>query len=119
MCFNSGRKYRNMSLKQEVGERLKRLRESAEISQKKMAEILDTNQSAITRYENGVCEPDLQTLLNYGVFFKVSTDWILGRTQRKMEGTRLGDLEEEINEDSPFYKTLQNAIAKIMENYKK
>lgn len=103
-----------MSLKQEVGMRLKALRDNANISQKRMAEILNTNQSAITRYENGVCEPDLQTLLDYGVFFKVSVDWILGRTEKRMEGVRLGDLNEEINEESPFYQTLQKAIQKIM-----
>ena len=103
-----------MNLKQEVGKRLKALRESTEISQKKMAEILKTNQSAVTRYENGVCEPDLETLLNYGIYFKVSIDWILGRTEVTMEGVRLADLNEEIVEGSPFYNKLEETVTKIM-----
>ena len=103
-----------MDFKKEVGARLKELREQYGYNQKELADLFKSSQSAINRYENGVCEPDLQTLLDYGVFFKVSIDWILGRTEKRMEGVRLGDLNEEINEESPFYQTLQKAIQKIM-----
>ena len=104
-----------MDFKKEVGARLKELREQYGYNQKELADLFKSSQSAINRYENGVCEPNLETLVKYGMFFKVSCDWILGRTPRRMEGVRLSDLNEEINEDSPFYKTLETAIFKIMD----
>ena len=103
-----------MGFKEEVGARLKSLREQHRYSQTEMAALLDSSQSAITRYETGACEPNLETLVKYASFFKVSCDWILCRTDRMMEGTRLSDLNEEINENSPFYKSVKKVIQKIL-----
>lgn len=108
-----------MDLKKRVGERMKMLREGYGISQKDLAKAIQTNQSAITRYENGICEPNLQTLLDYAVYFKVSIDWIFGRTESRMEGTRLADLNEEIVEGSPLYEKMREVITKIVNEQKK
>lgn len=101
-----------MELKQIIGTHLRELRESRGFSQKTMAEILKTNQSAITRYEQGICPPDPDTLLEYASYFKVSIDWIYGRTETKLEGTRLADLNEEIVEGSPLYERIVEVINK-------
>ena len=108
-----------MDLKKIVGERMKMLREGYGISQKDLAKAIQTNQSAITRYENGICEPNLQTLFDYAVYFKVSIDWIFGRTESRMEGTRLADLNEEIVEGSPLYEKMKEVITKIVNEQKK
>lgn len=63
-----------------VGERLKELRMEARYSQKQIAEMCETTQATIGRYETGVAEPPLQKLLWYANFFDVSLDYIFGRT---------------------------------------
>ena len=61
-----------------VGERIKSLREGAGLSQAKVATILNTQQSAIFRYENNVSEMPYAMLLQYADYFDVSTDYLLG-----------------------------------------
>ena len=63
-----------------VGERLKELRVNARYSQKQLAELCETTQATIGRYEMGVAEPPFQKLLWYADFFNVSLDYIFGRT---------------------------------------
>jgi len=64
----------------EVGNRLRALRESLHLSQKQIAGMIDTTQSAIYRYETGKAEPPIKTMLWYANYFDVSMDYIYGRT---------------------------------------
>jgi len=63
-----------------VAERLRSLRESLNVSQKKLAEAAGSNQSSIDRYENGRAEAPYKILLWYADYFDVSLDYIFGRT---------------------------------------
>ena len=65
-----------------VSERLRGLRESLNISQAKLAEIIGTNQSSINRYEHGQSEAPYKILLRYADYFDVSLDYIFGRTDK-------------------------------------
>ena len=65
-----------------VAERLRGLRDSLNVSQKKLAEIAGSNQSSIDRYENGRSEAPYKILLWYADYFDVSLDYIFGRTDR-------------------------------------
>jgi len=69
-----------------VGERLRRLRESLNLSQARIAEIAGSNQSSINRYEHGQSEAPYRILLWYADYFDVSLDYIFGRTDSP-EGT--------------------------------
>ena len=64
----------------EVGNRLRSLRETHRLSQKKIAEMLGTTQTSVYRYENGQAEPPIKTMLWYADYFDVSMDYIYGRT---------------------------------------
>lgn len=64
----------------EIAERLKTLRKNVGLPQSKIAEILETTQTSVNRYENGQSAPPLKTLLWYADFFDVSMDYIFGRT---------------------------------------
>lgn len=70
-----------------VAERLRGLRESLNVSQKKLAEIAGSNQSSIDRYENGRAEAPYKILLWYAEYFDVSLDYIFGRTSNP-QGTQ-------------------------------
>lgn len=57
---------------------IRELRKSKGISQKEMAELLEISRSTYTRYESGLRNPDVNTLIKIAKIFKVSTDYILG-----------------------------------------
>jgi transcriptional regulator with XRE-family HTH domain len=63
-----------------IGERLKQLREGANMSQIKIGGLNGYNQSNLARYENGKASPPLKLLLWYADYFDVSMDFIFGRT---------------------------------------
>lgn len=64
----------------EYYEILRDLREDSEpkLSQKKLAEILNTSQSAISDYESGKRPLPLEHLITLCKYYNVSTDYILG-----------------------------------------
>ena len=74
-------KKRLLSMK-EISQRLRALRETAKISQAKIANLIGTNQSAINRYENAQSVPPPTVLLWYADYFDVSMDYIYGRTDK-------------------------------------
>ena len=59
-------------------QRLSELRRGANLSQKELARILQTNNSSVCDWERGRSQPDLMTLKNIAVYFQVSTDYLLG-----------------------------------------
>ncbi|MBR2453224.1 MAG: helix-turn-helix transcriptional regulator [Clostridia bacterium] len=61
-------------------ERLRDLREDSDLKQKDIADILNTTQQVYSRYENGLNELPIHHLVTLADFYKVSTDYILGRT---------------------------------------
>lgn len=61
-------------------ERLKRLRQSMQLSQKQLARLLGVDRSTISSYESNIRQPPLVTLSRIADVFGVSTDYLLGRT---------------------------------------
>ena len=74
-----------------VGERMKELRVNARYSQKQLADLCETTQASIGRYETGLAEPPLEKLLWYANFFNVSLDYIFGRTDNPKGMTQSKD----------------------------
>ena len=60
--------------------RLKELRESKRLTQKEVAEIIGYSEISYARYEKGEREPDIRTLCKLADHFKVSVDYLIGRT---------------------------------------
>lgn len=60
--------------------RIKETRLNKSISQKKLADVLDTTQQAISLYESGKREPKIETWQKLADFFKVSVPYIQGLT---------------------------------------
>ena len=65
-----------------IPERIRLLRESMNISQAKLAEMMGSNQSSINRYEHGQAEVPNRVLLWYADYFDVSLDYVFGRTNK-------------------------------------
>ncbi len=60
--------------------KLRELRKERRISQLKLAMDLGMNQNSISRYETGERQADYETLIAFADYFKVSIDYLLGRT---------------------------------------
>ncbi|MBQ2896145.1 MAG: helix-turn-helix transcriptional regulator [Oscillospiraceae bacterium] len=61
-------------------QRLKDLREDADLYQKDVAEILDISQTVYSRYERGFQTIPVQHLIKLADYYHTSTDYLLGRT---------------------------------------
>lgn len=64
-------------------QRLKDLREDNDLTQGDIAKLLKTTQPQYSRYETGEREIPIRHLVTLADFYKVSTDYILGRTNKK------------------------------------
>lgn len=63
-------------------ERLRDLREDKDLTQTQVAKILNTTQQVYSRYENGINELPLHHLIALSKFYKKSTDYILGLSDK-------------------------------------
>ena len=59
---------------------LKALRLSKKLSQQQLALRLDLSQQTIYKYENGITEPDIATLIKLAGYFNTSVDYLIGNT---------------------------------------
>ncbi len=63
-------------------ERIRELREDNDLNQLDIANILETTQQVYSRYEQGINELPIRHLIKLANFYKVSTDYILGLTDK-------------------------------------
>lgn len=66
-----------------IGKKLKEARKETKLSQEEVAELLNTARSNISKYENNILEPNLQTLKRFCEIYKISADYLLGLTEKK------------------------------------
>ena len=63
----------------------KQLRKNKNLTQEEFANILNVDQSTISKWEQNKSIPDIQMLSALADFFNVSTDYLLGKTTYKPE----------------------------------
>ena len=61
----------------ELSERLRQLRKNAGLSQEQLAETLHISRQAVSKWESGVSNPDIQNIVQLGKLYGISTDSIL------------------------------------------
>ena len=66
-----------------VNLRIRDLREDADLTQKQIAELLMCDQSLYSKYERGERILPLQLAVQLADFYKVSLDYLVGRTDKK------------------------------------
>ena len=62
-----------------IGVRLRELRQSAKLSQAKIAAIVGSRQSAVARFESGEAHVPAEVMIRYADYFDVSMDYITCR----------------------------------------
>ncbi|KJD57387.1 XRE family transcriptional regulator [Bacillus amyloliquefaciens] len=76
-----------------LGERLKQARKKAGLSQKEVAQAVNSTEKTISNYERNYRDPDTVTLSKLSDLYDVSTDYLLGRKPKNMS-----KLDETLNE---------------------
>ena len=80
-----------------MGDKLKSLRTEKKLTQKQVADQIGLAISAVSSYESGSRYPSYDVLVQLAHIFHVSTDYLLGMTdKRNIDVTCLGDEEIEL-----------------------
>ena len=62
--------------------RLRDLREDNDLKQRQLAEVLHVSQTTYSRYESGAIDIPSDALIKLADFYGVSTDYLLGRSDK-------------------------------------
>ena len=63
-------------------QRIRDLREDADLSQRELADLLHMHKTTYARYESGEREVPLNIAINLARFYKVSLDYLAGLEER-------------------------------------
>lgn len=63
--------------------RIRDLREDSDLTQKQIADMLGMSQTGYSKYETGENDIPTRILIKLADFYKTTTDYLLGRTDRK------------------------------------
>lgn len=78
--FNNG----DVTLKNEIGERLKELRHKSKLTQEQVGSMLGKTKSAINLYESGKNEPPIDVIGRLASIYNSTSDYILNRSVEKV-----------------------------------
>ena len=62
---------------------MRNLREDSDLTQQEIATVLGTSQTMYARYERGANELQIRNLIVLAKYYDVSTDYLLGLTNKK------------------------------------
>lgn len=81
-------------MKLKVGEKLKELRYRHGVTQERLAEVLGVTAQSVSRWELGICYPDLELLPAIANYFRVTLDELMGMSRIRSEEMRSGIFTE-------------------------
>lgn len=87
--------------------RLRDLREDLDLKQSDIASFLNVTQQAYSRYEQGIREIPLKSLIQLSDFYNVSVDYLVGETKTKY---RIGKIVDETT--NPVIKNFIHEVEK-------
>ena len=64
------------------GEKIRNLREDADLNQTQLGRALNMTQRKISYIECGKCEPSLEDIKAFCKYFKVTSDYLIGLTNK-------------------------------------
>lgn len=80
-----------------MGEKLRSLRIENKLTQKQVADRIGLAISAVSSYEAGIRYPSYESLIKLSRMFHVSTDYLLGQTEKRtLDVSGLDDAEIEL-----------------------
>ncbi|MDR0917348.1 MAG: helix-turn-helix transcriptional regulator [Oscillospiraceae bacterium] len=80
-----------------IAENIKRLRREREMTQERLAEILDVSPQSVSRWELGACYPDMDMLPALANCFAVTVDELIGM-ERFRDEQRIADFQQRVTD---------------------
>lgn len=84
-------------MKLKIGEKLKELRYQHSITQDHLAEVLGVSSQSVSRWELGICYPDLELLPVIANYFNITLDDLVGMNKIRSEEMRISIFTEALN----------------------
>lgn len=78
-----------------LGLRIKELRKEKGLRQSELATTLHVSQQAVGSWETGRTVPGADTLNVLADYFNVTTDYLLGRSEKKDDDTKTADIKDD------------------------
>lgn len=100
-----------------IGQKIRDLRKEKKMSQSELAKMLAVSQTTVTAWETGKAEPSSSAITSLADYFDVTTDYLLGRPDKKeKKSVELSDDDvimtyqgkELSNEDKEIIRRLMN-----------
>lgn len=66
-----------------IYEKIKLIRENAQMTQTELAQKLGVTRSAVNSWEMGISTPTIKSLVEFAMLFSISTDYLLGMPSDK------------------------------------
>lgn len=95
-----------------LGNRLKELRLEKNISQQKLADYLLISRQAISNWETGRTQPDLDTLLKLAEYYHMSIDTLLAQSKENENDAQIKP-KSNLSKQEAFYKKITPFIILI------
>lgn len=105
-----------------MAKRLRDARERKNLKQTQVKALTGINNKTLSGYENGVSEPDLETLNKLAELYEVSVDWLMGRTDNPKQIITYQNTKKSTDQavaDEHIQYLLDENIRKIAEAYAK
>ena len=98
---------------------LKALRLSKKLSQQQLALRLDLSQQTIYKYENGITEPDIATLIKLAGSFNTSVDYLIGNTNNPQKPGIYSEtkLTETELQHLRIYRNMPDTVQKLLDSF--
>lgn len=77
-----------------LGNNIKELRKSKRMTQKDLAEAMRVSQQTVGAWETERAIPGADTLSDLADYFNVTTDYLLGRPEKKDDNTKTADIDD-------------------------
>lgn len=103
----------------EFKDRLKDLRNEKGVSQEELGKVLGYEHATISQYESGKRKPDFDTLHKIADYFNVTTDYLLGRTNKRylLVKCSVCGFNYELPTDKEEHKEYHKKYLKAVEKY--
>jgi transcriptional regulator with XRE-family HTH domain len=103
--------------------KLKELRESSNMTQAELADVLGLKRATVTQYESGRISPSKNVLIKIANYFQVSVDDLIGQKESHGDENQFTKMpiSEELRKSNNYTLSLRTAISQriIAELYKK
>lgn len=93
-------------------ERLKKLRQKNNLTQKELANILGVSQGSYANWENGKREPNLNRLRDIAIYFNTSIDYLTGKIDKEYSEITVEEFKQMSTEE--FKETYKNVVSNAL-----